>query len=97
MGEWQADERQGKVLLWKASSGQEVGGGQNRCLSEGPEPRLCGLHDSAYSAIIQMAVAPHCHLEREPRNKGIQELILAVGMASWARAIPQARDRESQW
>lgn len=60
----------------------------NRCLSRGPEPRLCGVH------ICGMDVAPHCHLEWEPGNKGIQERVLAVGWAAWASAIPHARDRE---
>lgn len=66
----------------------------NRCLSGGPEPRLCALHNSAYSAIIPMTVTPHCHLEWEPGHQGIKELTLAVGPASWQAPLP-TRDRET--
>lgn len=69
----------------------------NRCLSGGPEPRLCGLHNSAYSAIVQIAVAPHRYLEWEPGNKGIQEPILAMGLVSWASIFPMPEIQKSLW
>lgn len=98
IGEGQVDERRVKVLLGKASSGQQVGG-QQMARSEGPSrgvPGVCGLQIGVHSLPLFRRLG-HLPLTWS-RSQGIGEL-RNQWHGEWLDKVPfpMPEIEKSQW